>query len=163
MSRTRPPVRTDRRLQGPLFESPVFVLMQSGGLAMDWAGRALEISGLSVTEYAALQLVRGDGGLSQGVVGTRLGLSRATVCRLAMELERRHLIDRVQDMFHPGRRSLYLTSTGANVLAEATRALAPVEGRFRKAIGDDALRALAEMPPRALSPVELAIRAAGWG
>jgi DNA-binding MarR family transcriptional regulator len=141
----------------------VFVLMQSGRLAMECAARALELSGLSVTEYAALLLVRSDGGISQGVVGARLGLSRATICRLAMELERRHLIDRVQDMFHPGRRSLYITSSGAEVVAEAIRALAPVEGRFRKVVGDEAIRALVEVPPRALSPVELAIRAAGWG
>lgn len=163
VSRTRPPVRTDHRLQGPLFESSVFVLMQSGRLAMERTARALELTGLSVAEYAALQLVRSSGGISQGVVGARLGLSRASACRLAMELERRHLIGRLQDMLNPTRRALYITSKGADLLAEAARVLAPEEWRWREAVGDQALRALAEMPPRALSPVELAIRAAGGG
>jgi DNA-binding MarR family transcriptional regulator len=136
--------------------------MQAGRLAMESVARALELAGLSVTEYAALQLVRASGGIGQGIVGTRLGLSRATACRLATQLERRHLIERAQHMFHPARRALYITDTGAGVLAEATRALAPVERRLRKAAGDDALRALAELPPRDLSPVEMALRAAGW-
>jgi DNA-binding MarR family transcriptional regulator len=146
-----------------LFESPVFVMMQSGRLAMEGTARALEPFGLSVTAYAALQVVRSSGGISQSVVGAQLGLSRATVCRLAMELERCHLIGRVQDMLNPARRALYITSTGADLLAEAGRSLAPEERRWRKAVGDEAVRALAEMAPRALSPVELAIRAAGWG
>jgi DNA-binding MarR family transcriptional regulator len=155
-------VRTDFRLKGPLFESPAFVLMQSGALAMQWAARTLEAFGLSVREYAALQVVRSDGGISQDVVGARLGLSKATTCRLATRLERRHLIDRRQHILNPARRALYITSTGAELLAEAAQGFATVDVRFRKCLGDEALRALAELPPRELTPIEFALRAAGW-
>jgi DNA-binding MarR family transcriptional regulator len=156
-----PPVRTDLRLQGPLFESPTFVLMQAGRLAMEWAARALEPFELSVAEYAALLLVQRYGGISQGAVGARLGLGKASASGLAVRLERRRFIERRQDVFHPGRRALYITSAGVGALTELAAAVAAVDRRFAKCLGPNGCQALAELPPRRLSPVEVALRAAG--
>jgi DNA-binding MarR family transcriptional regulator len=156
-------VRTDRRLQGPLFDSPTFVLMQAGRLAMEAAARTLEPFGLTVVEYATLLLVRSSGGISQGVLGARLDLSKASICRVVTRLERRRLVERRQHMLNPARRALFSTGAGLELLFEAATSFAVVDARYRKCLGDEAAQALAELPPRELSVVELALRAAGWG
>src|SRR5690242_10909531 len=131
MRRTNPPIRTDSRLQGGLYESPAFVLMQAGRLALEMAARALDLYELTVTEFAALQLVRSFGGICQSAIAERLGISRAAMSGIAMTLDRRGLIDRRQDMFDPGRRAIYLTPRGQELLADASQALAPVDSHFR--------------------------------
>jgi DNA-binding MarR family transcriptional regulator len=136
--------------------------MQAGALAMKWTGEVLESFGLSVPEYAALLLIRRFGGISQGVVGERLGLSKAAICGMAQSCERRRLISRSQDPWSPGRRALYLTDSGLQALAEATDRVAIVDARFRRRVDEASLLALAELPARTLTPVELALRAAGY-
>lgn len=162
MARPSPPVRTDARLPGPLAESAAFVLMQAGRLAMEWTAEALADVGLALSEFAVLALVQRFGGISQRAVGDRLGLSEPSVSRIAVMLERRHLVSRRQDLRSPRRRALYVTSTGVQLMANASRSVAAVDARFQHRIDNLSILALSELPPRSLTPVELAIRAAGW-
>jgi DNA-binding MarR family transcriptional regulator len=135
--------------------------MQAGRLAMEWTTEVLADVGLALSEFAVLALVQRFGGISQRAVGDRLGLSDAAVSRIATMLEGRHLISRRQDLRSPRRRALYLTGTGVQLMADASRAVEAVDGRFRLRVDDPSILALSELPPRSLSPVELAIRALG--
>jgi DNA-binding MarR family transcriptional regulator len=130
--------------------------MQAGRLALEMAARALDLYELTVTEFAALQLVRSFGGICQSAIAERLGISRAAMSGIAMTLDRRGLIDRRQDMFDPGRRAIYLTTRGQELLADASQALAPVDSHFRGCLGEEASLALAQLPPRSPTPIELA-------
>jgi DNA-binding MarR family transcriptional regulator len=102
--------------------------MQAGRLAMELTARALAERELTLHEYAALTVIQRFGGISQGVVAERLGLSKATLSGIATRLEGRDLISRTQ------------------------------HARFRKRVDKASLQALAELPPRDLTPIELALR-----
>lgn len=83
MARLSPPVPVDVRLQGPLKESPAFVLMQAGRLAMDWTAEALELFGLRVPQFATLALVHRLGAISQASIAERLGIGYPAMSALA--------------------------------------------------------------------------------
>lgn len=135
--------------------------MQAGQLALEWAAEALEVFGLTVPEFAALALVHRYAGISQRAVGERLGLSKSAASVLAAGLERRCLLDRQQHIFSPGRRALYVTRAGADLVGDAADELAVVDLQFLECVPGEAIKALAELQPRDLTPVELALRAAG--
>jgi DNA-binding MarR family transcriptional regulator len=163
MTRSGPPVRTDGRLQGPLIESPAFVLMQAGRLAMAWTAEALELFELSVQQFATLALIHRLGPMSQAAAADRLGISKAAMSELATSLERAGLAERRMGMFDGRKRALWITRSGAELLAEAADELAVVDAQFLEHIGEEVIQALAQLPPRDLTPVEAALRAAGWG
>jgi DNA-binding MarR family transcriptional regulator len=132
--------------------------MQAGRLAMELTAAALAERGLSLHEYAALAVIQRFGGTSQGGVGERLGLSKTVLSDIAMALEDRDLVTRTQDPWRPGRRSLYVTRTGLELLAGLKYELAAIDARFRKRVDEASLQALAELPARDVSPIELALR-----
>jgi len=145
-------------LPEPLFESAAFVLMQAGRLALEWTAAALAERTLTPHEYAALAVIQRFGGISQGVVAQRLGLSKASLSAIATRLERRDLISRVQHPWRPGRRALYVTRRGLELLGELENELSAIDARFRKRVDTASLQALAEIPARDLTPIELALR-----
>jgi DNA-binding MarR family transcriptional regulator len=163
MSTLVPPVRTDGRLQGPLSESASFVLMQAGRLAMQWSAEALEVFDLTLPEFAALALLQRMGPISQAGIADRLGISKAPMSRLATRLERGGLVQRELTLWDARKRVLRITLAGAELVAEAADELAAVDNDFLQRAGEDALRALAELLPPELSPVEAALRATGRG
>jgi len=138
------------------------VLMQAGRLALEWAAQALDLLELSVVQYAALVLVHRFGGIGQGAIGERLGVSKAAMSGIAVALESRGLVERRQNLRNPARRTVHITRAGAELLAQAAEELAVVDRRFHECLDGDAVRALAELPPRELTPIELALRAAAW-
>lgn len=138
------------------------MLMQAGRLAMEWTADVLAVLGLSLHEYAALLLIQRFGGTSQRAIAEWLGLSTATVSGIAVQLEGQGLILRDQDLFNPGRRALYVTRKGVQLLAEAADDMALIDAHFREHVDGGSIQALSELPPRSLSPIELAIRAAGY-
>jgi DNA-binding MarR family transcriptional regulator len=84
-------------------------------------------------------------------------MSRASVSGVATALDHRGLMARQQDMFDAGRRAVYLTPRGQELLADASRALTPVESQCRRCLGEEGFLALAQLPPRSATPVELAL------
>jgi MarR family transcriptional regulator, lower aerobic nicotinate degradation pathway regulator len=161
VSRPSPPVPTDVRLPGPLADSPGFVLMQVGRLAMEWTTEALALLELNLHEFATLMLVYRMGGISQAAIADRLGISKAAVSELATDLEARGLAERRPHRFDRRRRALYVTPGGSELLAEAADELAAIDAQFADKVGEEAIRALSELPPPRLTPVEEAMRAAG--
>src|SRR2546423_9934961 len=94
MARLSPPVPVHVRLQGPLKESPAFVLMQAGRLAMDWTAEALELFELSVPQFATLALVHRLGAISQASIAERLGIGYPAMSAVATALEAAGLVER---------------------------------------------------------------------
>jgi DNA-binding MarR family transcriptional regulator len=155
-------VKIDGRLRGPLIESPTFVLMQAGRLALEWAAEALELLELSVAQFAALALIRRFGTIGQSALAEWLGLSQAGMSTLASGLERDGLIERRPHMWDGRQRVLCVTRAGVELLAEAADELAAVDAQFLDRVGEDAVKALGELAPPNLNAVEQALRAAGW-
>ena len=161
MARLSPPVPVHVRLQGPLKESPAFVLMQAGRLAMDWTAE-LELFELSVPQLATLALVHRLGAISQASIAERLGIGYPAMSAVATALEAAGLVERRVDMFDGRRRALWITRAGLELLAEASDELTGVDAQFTERLGEDTLAALAELPPPRLSAIEHALLAAGW-
>ena len=162
MARLSPPVPVHVRLQGPLKESPAFVLMQAGRLAMDWTAEALELFELSVPQFATLALVHRLGAISQASIAERLGIGYPAMSALATSLEADGVVERRMDMFDGRRRALWITRAGVELLGEASDELTGVDAQFTERLGEDTLAALAELPPPRLSAIEHALLAAGW-
>jgi DNA-binding MarR family transcriptional regulator len=124
---------------------------------MEWAAEAVDPFGLTLPQFAALALVQRFDGISQSGIGERLGLSKAAVSGIAMSLEQQRLLVRRQHMLDPGRRALYVTQAGAELVAAAADRLARVDARFLDRVGEEAIEALAKLPPRNLSAIEIAL------
>ena len=93
------PTRAHRQpLARPTFRTSD-VRADAGRLAMERATRAPDVFGLSVAEYAALLLIRRFGGITQGAVAERLGISKASMSVLATALANRGLVNRRQHLF----------------------------------------------------------------
>lgn len=161
MSRLIPPVPTEVRLRGPLAESPSFVLMQAGRLALEWSVEALGVFELTLHQFAALLLISRLNGITQIGIVERLGISKAAVSGLVSELERSGLVERRRRLFNARERALYVTRAGAELVAEAADELGAIDAQFVERVGEDAITALSELPPAVLSPLETALRAAG--
>jgi DNA-binding MarR family transcriptional regulator len=162
MARASPPVRSDRRLQKPLIDSPTFVLMQAGRLAMEWAAEALELFELTLVQYATLALTQRIGPMSQAAIAERLGISKAAMSTVASQLVSAGLAERRMSYYDARERRLGPTQAGAELLAEAADELSCVDERFAECIGEEVLRQLAELPPPTLTAVEQALRALGF-
>src|SRR5436853_7596636 len=130
MASLSPPVPVHVRLQWPLKESPAFVLMQAGRLAMDWTAEALELFRLSVPQFATLALVYRLGAISQASIAERLGIGYPAMSALATALEAAGLVERRVDMFDGRRRALWIPRAGPELLAEASDAPRGVDSQF---------------------------------
>ena len=157
--RQRPPVRTQWRLPPPLIQSPAFVLIQAGQLAMAWATEALELFELTVAEFATLALIGGLGPMTQAALADRLGMSQTSMSRIASSLEKAGLATRQPDYFDGRSRRVGLTEAGSELLAEAADELRAVGG----SIPEEVLTVLGELPPEYLGPIMEKVRKLGWG
>lgn len=137
--------------------------MQAGRLAMEWTAEALAVYELTLTEFAVLALIERMGPISQAALATRLGISKAPMSRMATGLVQTGLAERHLDLWDARKRKLSITQAGVELVAEAADELAAVDDQFLERTGEESIQALAELLPPELSPVELAIRAAGWG
>jgi DNA-binding MarR family transcriptional regulator len=158
MSRPSPPVPTEGRLRAPLIESPAFVFMQVGRLAMNWAAEALELFELTLAEFATLALIHRTGPMSQDALAERLGISKAAMSGLATSLEDAGLAERRMHMCDGRKRALTITRAGTELVAEASDELAVVDAQFLERVGEDVVGALAELAPPNLTPIEMAFR-----
>ncbi len=154
---------TDTRLRAPLSESAAFVLMQAGRLASEWTADALQVFGLTIAQFATLALITRLGPLTQGTLGEQLGLSKPAMSRVASRLVAAGLAERLLDYRDARHRRLCATQAGADLTAEASDELAAIDAQFLERIGEETLTALAELPPPALTAMERALLAAGWG
>lgn len=162
MSRPAPPVRTDGRLQGPLLESPAFVLMQAGRLAMDRTAAVLEPLGLNVAQFAALALIHRLEPITQAALAERLGISKSAISRVVTGLAAAGLVARELRWRDARGRELYVTEAGAALATRAAAALAEVDAGLAAHLGDDAIGALAQLAPLNLTPVQAALHALGF-
>jgi DNA-binding MarR family transcriptional regulator len=156
--RPHPPVPTHRRLPPPLIDSPAFVLMQAGRLALEWTAEALEPLGLSVHEFAVLSVVGRLGPVGQNVIADRLGLNEVTVSELVSRLEGEELTERRQSWTDGRRRLVCATRAGAELLGEAADEVAGIEALCLTHMTEELQARLAELPPPDLTPVEEALR-----
>jgi MarR family transcriptional regulator, transcriptional regulator for hemolysin len=161
--RPSPPVRIDRRLPSPLIESPAFVLMQAGRLAMEWTEQALELFEISLTEFAALSILQRLGPMTQAAVAERLGISHVAMSGLASRLEDGGLAKREAHYLDRRRRFLCVTHAGAGLVTRAAGELSAVDSQLREHLPGDAIKGLAELPPEDVGPVVELIRTLGWG
>jgi DNA-binding MarR family transcriptional regulator len=135
--------------------------MQAGRLAMECTEDALAPFGLTVGQFAALALIHRLGGVSQAGLVERLGMSKSSVSRLVIGLLEDDLVQQALQWRDGRQRALYTTPAGADLAVRAAEAVATRGARFAAHVGDGAIRALAELAPPNLSPVEAALRAAG--
>jgi DNA-binding MarR family transcriptional regulator len=136
----------------------------AGQLAAETAARP-PLPVLSTSEARALIELVAARGISQGQLGTLLGLEKSTVSRLAAGLERKGWIERGRDEANQRYVRLYLTPEGSRVAAvvwqawqsRQARILSGLSGREREGLAAG-LRGLirelaAERSPGDLPPV----------
>lgn len=102
---------------------------------------ALAPSGLKVTQFALLRLIRRLDGPSLTLLARAMGLDRSTLGRNLRVLERRGLVDLAAG--HDARaRSVALTAAGRAALLEADPEWDAVQARIEAALPPDALQTL---------------------
>jgi DNA-binding MarR family transcriptional regulator len=107
-------------------------------------------------------LIHRLGGISQAGIADRLGISKAAMTGIATSLERAGLAERRLHGFDGRQRALHVTLAGTELVAEAADELATVDAQFSECVGEDVVKALAELPPPRLTSIEQALRTAGW-
>jgi DNA-binding MarR family transcriptional regulator len=132
-----------------LIESPAFVVMQAGALAMEWVTEALELFGLTIPQYATLAVIARLGAMTQAALADRLGISHAAMSRLASSLVDEGLAVRDFDYFDGRKRRLFITRAGAELVAEAADELASAADRFPPELTEQ----LAKLLPEDLGPI----------
>jgi DNA-binding MarR family transcriptional regulator len=147
-------VRTHGRLPPPLIDSPTFVLMQAGRLAMQWAAEALELFELEIAGFATLAVIQRLGPMTQAALADRLGVSHTTMSRVASGLVDAGLAVREYDYFDARHRRLCITGPGAELVAAAADELAEVESELPREVTE----ALATLPPENLGPIVETVR-----
>jgi len=108
--------------------------MASAAIARDFA---VEVADLDITQkqYAVLELIAANHGVSQVDLARALGTDRATMMALVDRLEARSLLVREPSSHDRRRQDLLLTVAGDGLLAEARRRIARHERRFTARLG----------------------------
>ena len=94
---------------------------------------------LTQKQYATLELIRANDGVSQVDLAALLGADRATMMAMVDRLETRGLVRRRRSESDRRRQNLAVTDLGLKVLAEAKAAIAEHEARFTGLFGDGEL------------------------
>ncbi len=108
--------------------------MASAEIARDFATQTADLD-LNQKQYAVLELIAANGGVSQVVLARTLGTDRATVMALVDRLEARSLIARQPSTHDRRRQDLLLTAAGTTLLANARRRIARHERLFKARLG----------------------------
>ena len=117
--------------------------MASAAVARDFA-MAMDGIDLTQKQYAVLELIDANPGVSQLDLATTLGTDRATMMAIVDRLDARKLLARRRSTSDRRRQTLHLTATGARLLGEARQRVAQHEQGFVAATGTpgDALIAM---------------------
>ncbi len=102
------------------------------------------IGALRITQKqaAVLWLVQSNPGVVQGVIGTTLGMDRATMMALVVRLERRGLLTRRRSRVDARRRELHLTATGTALMRQVRKRIIRHESHLQRAFSKSDLRTL---------------------
>lgn len=111
--------------------------MASAAMARDFA-RAMDELELTQKQYAVLELVAANPGLSQIDIAAALDADRATIMALVDRLEVRGLLLRERSVRDRRRQELALTPAARTALALARRRIAAHERTFIARLGGDA-------------------------
>ena len=110
-------------------------------------------SGLSPTQYNVLRILRGAGGpgLSCGEIAERMVTRDPDLTRLLDRLEARHLVSRARDGEDRRVVTTRITQAGLSLLDELEAPLAAEQRRMLGHLGEQQLRALADLLDEARS------------
>ncbi|ODU62603.1 MAG: hypothetical protein ABS99_00010 [Acetobacteraceae bacterium SCN 69-10] len=108
--------------------------MASAAVARDFAG-AMHGLDLTQKQYAVLELINANPGVSQIDLATTLGTDRATMMAIVDRLDGRQLLTRRRSASDGRRQALHLTAAGARLLIVARDRIAEHEQRFIAALG----------------------------
>lgn len=112
-----------------------------GAVHRDYLAAVGELK-LTQKQTAVLWLVSGNPGVSQGTIGTALGMDRATMMELVNRLEGRGLLLRRRSSIDARRRELHLTRSGARLLEQVRARVASHEERMKRQFSAAELRTL---------------------
>lgn len=136
MSSTAPDGETDSALQLGRLEGLLgfHLRMASAAIARDFAA-AMQGLDLTQKQYAVLELIDANTGVSQIDLATTLGTDRATMMAIVDRLDARRLLTRRRSASDGRRQELQLTAAGTRLLADARLRVASHEQRFTAALG----------------------------
>lgn len=103
---------------------------------------------LTQKQVAVMWLVDANPGVAQGMIGTLLGMDRATMMVLVNRLEARGLLRRARSRTDARRRELHVTAAGARLLARVRERIASHEGRMKSLFSAAELKTLLNLLER---------------
>lgn len=111
---------------------------------------------LTQRQTAVMWLVQGNPGVSQGAIGSSLGMDRATMMALVNRLEDRGLLVRRRSNLDARRRELHATAAGIRLMDQVRSRVAEHEARMGKLFSTAELRSLERLLAR-LQTLEKAV------
>lgn len=103
---------------------------------------------LTQKQTAVMWLVQGNAGVSQGEVGSALGMDRATMMALVDRLESRELLIRRRSATDARRRELHVTAAGERLMKQLRMRIAVHESRIKSLFNAAELRTLERLLTR---------------
>ena len=105
-------------------------------------------------QYAVLLVLEQRPGVSQRELGDELDLDRSTIAELAARMVRNGLVERISDPQDKRRNTLFLTTTGRELLAELKPRVGNVERVLTQQLSATERDTLRQLIDRLLSPLE---------
>jgi len=100
---------------------------------------------LTQKQFAVMELIQSNPGVSQVDLAVTLGTDRATMMAIVDRLESRGLLQRERSSTDRRRQHLHLTDLGATVLGEAKALISDHEARFKDRFSSSQVQALVSM------------------
>jgi DNA-binding MarR family transcriptional regulator len=125
-----------------------YLLTRAAASARAMSERDLETLGLSLREYAVLEVLAERSPLSQTQIAETLDLDRTTILKLGASLEAKGLVVRERDDHDRRAYAVALTPDGDRVHAAAFTLLADTEERFLVQLAGDQRQQLNELLSR---------------
>ena len=105
-------------------------------------------------QYAVLLVLEQRPGVSQRELGDELDLDRSTIAELAARMVRNGLVERISDPHDQRRNTLFLTTTGRELLAELKPRVGNVERVLTQQLSATERDTLRQLIDRLLIPLE---------
>ena len=106
-------------------------------------------------QYAVLLVLEQRPGVSQRELGDELDLDRSTIAELAARMVRNDLVERISDPQDKRRNTLFLTTTGRELLAELKPRVGNVERVLTQQLSATERDTLRQLIERLLIPCDL--------
>lgn len=106
-------------------------------------------------QYAVLLVLEQRPGVSQRELGDELDLDRSTIAELAARMVRNGLVERISDPQDKRRNTLFLTTTGRELLAELKPRVGNVERVLTQQLSATERDTLRQLIERLLIPCDL--------